>query len=101
MVQQIKDPVLSLQGLGSLLWHRFHPWPGNFRMLGAQPQNKKLLEEEETLLNSFYEANITLKPKLKKRKEKKRKTRDQISYEIAVLFIKAEIRKQPKYLMNG
>ena len=26
----VKDLVLSLQGLGSLLWHRFDPWPGNF-----------------------------------------------------------------------
>ena len=32
MVQWIKDPVLSLQQLGSLLWHRFSLWPGNYHM---------------------------------------------------------------------
>ena len=30
VVQQVKDPVLSLQWLGSLLWLGFHPCPGNF-----------------------------------------------------------------------
>ena len=30
MVQQVKDPVLSLQQLGSLLWHGFNPWRRNF-----------------------------------------------------------------------
>ena len=33
----VKDPVLSLWWLGSLLWCRFDPWPGNFHM----PQKKK------------------------------------------------------------
>ena len=36
MVQQFKDPTLSLQWLGSPRWHRFDPWPGNFHM----PQRK-------------------------------------------------------------
>ena len=27
-VQCVKDLGLSLQWLGSLLWHRFNPWPG-------------------------------------------------------------------------
>ena len=27
MVQQVKDLVLSLQQLQSLLWLRFNPWP--------------------------------------------------------------------------
>ena len=27
MVKQVKDAVLSWQQLGSLLWHRFDPWP--------------------------------------------------------------------------
>ena len=30
MVQWVKDPVLSLQRLRSLLWCGFDPWPGNF-----------------------------------------------------------------------
>ena len=28
MAQQVKDLLWSLQGLGSLLGHRFDPWPG-------------------------------------------------------------------------
>ena len=27
MAQWVKDPVLLLQQLESLLWHRFNPWP--------------------------------------------------------------------------
>ena len=30
MAQQVKDLALSLQQLGSLLRHRFYPWPRNF-----------------------------------------------------------------------
>ena len=30
VAQWVKDPVLSLQRLGSLLWHRFDSWPGDF-----------------------------------------------------------------------
>ena len=30
VVQQVKDPVLSLQQLRLLLWRRFDPWPGTF-----------------------------------------------------------------------
>ena len=33
MAQWVKDPVLSLQWLGSLLWCRFDPWPRNFHVL--------------------------------------------------------------------
>ena len=32
---RVKDSVLSLQQLGSLLWNRFIPWPGNFHMSWA------------------------------------------------------------------
>ena len=38
MVQQVKDLVLSLQWLRSLLWCRLDPWPGNFRMLHVWPK---------------------------------------------------------------
>lgn len=31
MAQQVKDPVLSLEQLGGLLWQRFDPWPGNVK----------------------------------------------------------------------
>ena len=39
--QWFKDPALSLQGLGLLLWHRFSPWPGNFHMPRVWPKKKK------------------------------------------------------------
>ena len=39
MVQQVKDLTLSLQCLGSLLWHGFSPWPGNIHKLRVQPKS--------------------------------------------------------------
>ena len=36
--QQVKDLELSLQPLGSLLWHRFDLWPGNFCMQRPRPK---------------------------------------------------------------
>ena len=36
----VKDPVLSLPWLGSLLWHGFDPWPWNFHVPWAWPKNK-------------------------------------------------------------
>ena len=47
MVQWVKDLVLFLQQLRSLLWlrlllwRRFDPWPGNFHMLQAWSKKKK------------------------------------------------------------
>ena len=41
MVQWVKNLVLSLQQLGSLLWHGFHPWPRNFHIPQAQPKKKR------------------------------------------------------------
>ena len=41
MAQQVKD-LASLQRLGSLLWHGFNPWLGDFHMLPrARPKKKK------------------------------------------------------------
>ena len=41
MVQQVKDPVLSLQWLRSLLWHGFDSWPRDLYML-CVAKNKNL-----------------------------------------------------------
>ena len=41
VVQLVKDPVLSLLQLGSLLWHMFNPWPGNFHILQVQPKKER------------------------------------------------------------
>ena len=38
MVHQVKDPVLSLQWFGLLLWCEFDRWPGNFCILQAWPK---------------------------------------------------------------
>ena len=38
VVQWVKDLVLSLQWLRSLLWYVLDPWPRNFCMLWAWPQ---------------------------------------------------------------
>ena len=41
MAQQVKDPALSLQGLGLLPWFRFDTWPRNFHKLRASPPKCK------------------------------------------------------------
>ena len=51
MVQQVKDLLLSLQGLGSLLWLTFDPWHRNFHM----PQAKKILNKKQySIVNQLY-----------------------------------------------
>ena len=40
LVQRVKDLALSLQWFGSLLWHRFNPWPQNFHKLHMWPKKK-------------------------------------------------------------
>ena len=37
MAWWVKDPVLKLQQLRSLLWQGFDPWPGNLFMLHGGP----------------------------------------------------------------
>ena len=54
MVKQIKDPVSSLQRLGSLLWLGFDPWPRNIHV----PQNGQKEKGK------------------RKRKEKRKKTKE-------------------------
>ena len=41
VAQQVKDPALSLLWLGSLLWCRVHPWPGNFRVSWGWPKEEE------------------------------------------------------------
>ena len=47
MAQQVKDPVLSLQQVGWLLWHRSDPWLENFRITPAKPKKEKKEKEKE------------------------------------------------------
>ena len=44
VAQPVKDPALSLQRLGSLLWHGLDPWLGSVHMPQARPKEK---EEEQ------------------------------------------------------
>ena len=50
VVQWIKDLVLPLLWLRSLLWHRFDPWPGNCHMLREWPEMKN---KQKALLAVF------------------------------------------------
>ena len=45
VVQQVKDPALSLQPLRSLPWHRFNPWPRNFHMPQKNEKKKRFPDE--------------------------------------------------------
>ena len=41
VVQQVKDPALSLQWFGSLLWCEFDTWPMNFHVPQVWQKKKK------------------------------------------------------------
>lgn len=60
MVQQVKDPGLSLQQCRSLLWCEFDPWSGSFHMLRAQPKGdrKKERGRKERDFKRLYLAQI-------------------------------------------
>ena len=47
MVQWVKDLALSLQWLGLLLWCGFRPWPRNFCMSQAWPQNEQTNKKQK------------------------------------------------------
>ena len=55
VAQRVKDSVLSLQWLVSLLWCGFNPWPGNFCMQRVW-QEKKILSN----LQSAYRVQTAL-----------------------------------------
>ena len=51
MVQQVKDLMLSLKQLGSLLWLRFDPWPENFhKFWHSQKKKTKTKKKKENIL---------------------------------------------------
>ena len=51
--QQVKDLMLSLQELRSLLWLRIDPWPGNFCMLWVQPISPKQTNKQQRHRSSY------------------------------------------------
>ena len=53
MAQWVKDLALSLQQLGSLLWHMLDLWPRNFHMPQVQPKKKKKKKKKKSILRHF------------------------------------------------
>ena len=47
--QPVKNPTLSLQQFGSLLWHGLDPWPGNFCEPWEQPKKKRPIRITEPI----------------------------------------------------
>ena len=55
MEQWVKDPELSLEQLGLLLWGRFSLWPKNFPMPWTkQNTNKNLGDRQSTKVNPHW-----------------------------------------------
>ena len=50
MAEQVKDLALSLQRLRSLLWCRFHPWPGELPQVMGVAKERKILKPREEVL---------------------------------------------------
>ena len=48
MAQQVKDPALSLQRLGLLLWLMSEPCLGNFCMSQSQPKKQNKTKQKNT-----------------------------------------------------
>ena len=55
--QWVKNPVLSLLWPGSLQWHGFNPWPGNFHMPWVK-QNKT--KQNKTKIYIYILSGIIL-----------------------------------------
>ena len=55
-VQHVKDPALSLQRLGSLMWHGFDPWPRDFQWALGMEKKKKKKRKKST--QSTHPRNI-------------------------------------------
>ena len=56
MLQWVRDPALSLQCLGLLLWCGFDPWPGNFHMPQEWPNTHTNPSFPKWGLTSFLTA---------------------------------------------
>ena len=61
MARWVKDLVLSLLWLRSLLWFGFDPWLENFCLLSVQPKKKKKKRKKKSVSsNSFLQAMFVL-----------------------------------------
>ena len=62
VTQWIKDLALSLQQFGSLLWHRFNPWPWNC-MLWVRPKGWVTIQDYLIRSKAGSQSQIQLKKK--------------------------------------
>ena len=71
LAQWVKNSVLSLLWLGSLLWHRFDSWPRNFCMATgvAKKKKKKCLLEWSIWLGGGWETEDMIKKTMQGRKK--------------------------------
>lgn len=58
MMQQVKDPALSLQQLRSLLWRGYNLWSRNFHVLRVWQKKKKQREELASALASILQVFV-------------------------------------------
>jgi len=58
VAQGLRDLVLSLQRLRSLLWHRIDPWPRNLCMLLAQPKKRRKRKPE--VLSRYFKLSLRM-----------------------------------------
>lgn len=61
VAQQVKDqdPALSLQLLGSLLWHRFSPWPQELpHALDVAPQENLCLNQGSHGIDRHFHVSL-------------------------------------------
>ena len=63
MTQQVRDLALSRLWLGSLLWHKFDPWPRNFHMPRLQPKKKKKKRKKNYMAIFIFRGKNTLSNK--------------------------------------
>ena len=65
MAQRVKDPSLWIQWLGSLLWHGFESWSGNFHMPQARPkQTKRAQNTANKILPNYIQGNLIVHEEL-------------------------------------
>ena len=60
MDQWVKDLVLSLLWLGSLLWHEFNSWPRNFHIPWAWQKKKNFFFKEKLFFQSTNMGYLSL-----------------------------------------
>ena len=60
MAQWVKDLALSLLWLGSLLWHKFDPWPWNLHMPWTWPKKQSKVKSIDSRLSAWIKSPAPL-----------------------------------------